>query len=65
MNGERLRRINYQLLLMFCILKETEICPTYISNNNSNREKQIIHLMILNEKKEDWHYLAVKKHLHY
>ena len=32
--------------------------------NNSNCEKQLILLMIPNEEKERWRYLAVKK-LHY
>ena len=33
----------------------------YISKINSNCEKQIILLMIPNEEKEGWHYIAVKK----
>ena len=41
--------------------KEKEICPGYISNINSNCEKQIILLMIPNEDEKGWHYLAVKK----
>ena len=41
--------------------KEKERCPAYISQNNSNCEKQIIQLMIPNEEKEGWHYLAVEK----
>ena len=36
-----------------------KIYPTYVSMNNSNREKQLIVLMIPNG--EGWHYLAVKK----
>ena len=36
-----------------------DIYPTYISKHNSNREKQIIPLMIPNA--DEWHYLAVKK----
>ena len=31
----------------------------------SDYEKQIIILMIPNEEKQSWHYLAVKKYLHY
>ena len=38
-------------------IKEKEICPAYISKINSNCEKQII----LNEEKEGWPYLAVRK----
>ena len=33
--------------------------PVYVSKHNSNREKQVILLMIPNEEK--LHYLAVKK----
>ena len=34
--------------------------PAYVSKHNSNREKQVILLMISNGEKQ-WHYLAVKK----
>ena len=33
--------------------------PAYISKHNSNREKQVIFLMIPN--REKWHSVAVKK----
>ena len=42
-------------------IKEKEIYPAYVSKVNSNCEKQIILLIILNEEKKGWHYLAVKK----
>ena len=32
---------------------------TYVSKHNSNREKQVIHIMI-SIGKGQWHYLAVK-----
>ena len=35
-----------------------KIYSAYISKHNSNREKQVILLMIPNE--EGWHYIAVK-----
>ena len=35
------------------------IYPAYVSKHNSNREKQVILLMIPNG--EGWHYLAVKE----
>ena len=41
--------------------KQKEICPAYVSKVNSNCKKQIVLLMIPNEEKEGWHYLAVKK----
>ena len=42
-------------------IKEKEIYSAYIAKHNSTREKQIILLMIPNEEKEGWHYLAVNK----
>ena len=38
-----------------------ETFPAFISKSNSDCENQIILLMIPNEEKESWHYLAVKK----
>ena len=53
---------------MFCTLKKKNIYPAYVSKTNSNREKQVILLMIPNGKRCEaksrgrwWHYLAVKK----
>ena len=60
MIGKRLRNITQQLLLIFYILKK-KICPAVTSKIDSNCEKQIIVLMIPNEEKEGWHYLAVQK----
>ena len=39
-------------------IKEKELCPAYISKTNSNCEKQIIPLLIPNEKKEGWNYFS-------
>ena len=56
---------------MFCILK-IKIYPAYVSKNNSNRENQVILLIISNGKMHvaksegceamwsQWHYLIVK-----
>ena len=43
--------------------KKKEIFPAYISTHNSTCEKKTktILLIIPNEEKEGWHYLAVKK----
>ena len=43
---------------MFCMLKKKKY-PAYVSKHNSNRENQVIFLMISNV--EGKHYLAVKK----
>ena len=60
MIGKGFRKITQQLLLIFCILKKKEIIPAYISKHNSTHDKQKIVLMIPNEEKKGWHYLAVK-----
>ena len=52
---------NKKIALNVLYIKEMEMCPAYISKLNSNCEKQIILLMILNEENEGWHYLAVKE----
>ena len=41
------------------MLKRKKIYPAFVSRHKSNREKQVILLMIRNEQR--WHYLAVKK----
>ena len=33
---------------MFCMLTMKKICPAYVSKHNSNREKQVVLLMIPN-----------------
>ena len=43
--------------------KKEKIYPAYVSKHNSNREKQVILLIVLNEQK--WHYLAVKSRVTY
>ena len=52
---------NLTIDLNIWFIQEREIHSAYISKHNSAREKQIILLMISNEEKEGWHYLAVNK----
>ena len=52
---------NQTITLNMLYIKEKEICPGYISKINLNCEKQTILLMIPNEEKQGWYYLAVKK----
>ena len=52
---------NWVIVLNTLYIKEREICPFYISEINSNWEKQIILLMIPNKEKEGWYYVEVKK----
>ena len=53
--------INYPSKIDDLYIKEKDICPAYASEINSNREKQISFLMIPNEEKVGWRYLALKK----
>ena len=48
MVGKSARKIMKLLLLMFCMLKKKKIYPAYVSQHNSNGEKQVIRLMIPN-----------------
>ena len=54
-------KYNPTVALNILCIKEKDIFPGNISKINSNGEKQMILLMIPNEEKESWHYLAVKK----
>ena len=58
---ETFEKSNPTTALNILYFAENEICAAYISKTNSNSEKQIILLMISNEEKEGWHYLALKK----
>ena len=57
MIGKCLRKNNPAIALNILYIKEKEICPAYILKINSNFEKQIVLLMIMNKEKEGWHYL--------
>ena len=54
-----LEKNNVTIALNVLYAQKEKIYPTYVSKNNSNREKQVIFLKIPNE--EEWDYLAVKK----
>ena len=54
-----MRKNNLTIALNVLYSKKEDVYPAYVSKHNSNREKQVILLMIPNEEK--WHYLAVKK----
>ena len=53
---------NLTIAVNIWYIKEKEICPAYISKIISNCVKQTIFLMIPNEGKAGWHYLAVKNY---
>ena len=59
MIGKVLRKITIVPNILY--IEEKQILPVYISNHNFSREKWIILLIIQNEEKEGWHYLAIKK----
>ena len=54
-------KINSTIALNILYIFKKQIFLTYILEITSNCEKQIILLMIPNEGKDDWHYVAVKK----
>ena len=49
---------NVTIALNVLYAKKEKIYPGYVSKHSSNREKQVMLLMISN--REGWHYLAVK-----
>ena len=57
---KRFEKNNPTIALNILYIKEKEICPSYIPKINSNFEKQIILIIIPNDKKE-WYHLAVKQ----
>ena len=59
--GKDLKKNNPTIALYVLYTKEKKTCPSSISKSNSNCEKQIILLVIPNEKKAGWHYLATRK----
>ena len=40
MIGKNLRKIMYQLILMFCMLKKKKICSAYVLKNNVKTENK-------------------------
>ena len=60
---KKLEKNNLTISLNVLYAKKEKIYPAYVLKHNSNREKQVIFLMIPNG--EGWYYLAVKKLLHY
>ena len=64
MIGKNLKKKMYQLLLMLYMVHEENMYPVYVLKYNSNCEKQVFLLMILNGQK--WYDLEIKKnYLHY
>ena len=61
MIGKRLKKIVEKLLLIFSIPKKKKYVQFISQKILRTVKKQIILLMIPNEEKERWHYLAVKK----
>ena len=58
---KKFEKNNVTTALNALYVKKEKIYPVYVSKNNSNQEKQVIILMILNDVGKQWHYLAVKK----
>ena len=60
---EKIEKNNVTIAVNVWYAEKEKIYPAYVSKNNSNHEKQVILLMIPNEKK--WHFLAVKNCQYY
>ena len=58
---KKFEKNNVAIALNVLYVKKEEIYPDYVSKNDSDCEKQVIHLMIPNGEGRRWHYLAVKK----
>ena len=61
MIGKRLKNFFEKLLLIFSVPKKKKYVQFISQKILRTVKKQIILLMIPNEEKEGWHYLAVKK----
>ena len=59
---KKCKKNNVAIALNVLYVKKEKIYPAYLSKHNSNREKQVIILMISNGEKL-WHHLAVKKNI--
>ena len=60
---KKIEKNNVIIALNVLYTKKEKIYPAYVSKHNSEREKQVIFLMIPNA--EGWHYLVVKTYQHY
>ena len=56
---KKFEKNNLAIALNVLYAKREKIYPAHVSKHNSNREKQVILLMISNGEK--WHYLALEK----
>ena len=76
MIGKKIEKNNVTIALNVLYAKKEKLYPAYVSKPNSNREKQVILLMVPNKEKHQakskeskaksegqrrWHYLALKK----
>ena len=60
MTGKKIEQNNVTITLNVLYAKKQRLDPPNISKNNSNREKQVILLMVSNGEGR-WLYLVVKK----
>ena len=64
---KKIKENNVTIALNVLYDKKEKICPVYVSKQNSNREKQVILLLVSNREIREgrsegrWHYLAIKK----
>ena len=58
---EKFEKDHVTIVFNVLYAKKEKIYPAYVSKHNSNREKQVILLVIANRERRRWHYLAVNK----
>ena len=63
MIGEKLTKKNVTVVFNVLYTKKEKMYHAYVSKNNPSSEKQVILLMISNQKK--WHYLPAENYQHY
>ena len=63
MIGKKIEKNNLTIALNVLYAKKEKIYPAYVSKHKSNHKKQVILFIFQNG--EGWHYIAVKKYLHY
>ena len=63
MIGKKLTKKNVTVVFNVLYTKKEKMYHAYVSKNNPSSEKQVILLMISNQKK--WHYLPAENYQHY
>ena len=58
---EKIEEKNVTIALNFCLLKKEKNYPAYVSKHNSNREKQVVILLMIQTQKTETMTLSCSK----